>query len=160
MIPMISIVGKAESGKTTLVERLIPELNKRGYKVGTVKHAAHGFEIDKKGKDSRRHMDAGADAVIIVSNERIMINKKNNNETLDSVATYFSGVDIIICEGFKKENKPKIEVFRKARHDKPACMGDNNLIALVTDDDIDLDIPKFAHEDIKGVADLIEKKFL
>lgn len=160
MIPIISIVGKAESGKTTLIEKLIPELKKRGYKVGTVKHAFHGFEMDKKGKDSQRHMAAGADTVIIVSEERVVINKKNNNETLDSIVRYFSDVDIIITEGYKKENKPKIEVFRKARHDEPACMGDNNLVALVTDDAIDLNVPKFGYEDIKGLADLIEKKFL
>ena len=161
MIPIISIVGKAESGKTTLIERLIPELKRRGYKVGTVKHAFHGFEIDKKGKDSWRHKNAGADTVVTVSKERIVINKdNNNNEQLDSIARYFYGVDIIITEGFKRENKPKIEVFRKARHDEPACIGDNNLIALVTDDDIDLNVPKFAHEDITGLVDLIEKKIL
>lgn len=160
MIPIISIVGKAESGKTTIIEKLIPELNKRGYKVGTVKHAFHGFEIDKKGKDSWRHKNAGAETVIIVSKERIVINKNNNNETLDSVASNFSGIDIIITEGYKSENKPKIEVFRKARHDEPACMGDNNLIAIVTNDNIYLNVPKFGHEDIKGLADLIEKKIL
>lgn len=160
MIPIISIVGKAESGKTTLIEKLIPEFKKRGYKVGTVKHAFHGFEMDKNGKDSSRHMNAGADTVIIVSEERIVINKKNDNESLDSVAAYIDGVDIIITEGFKKDNKPKIEVFRKARHDKPACLDDNNLIAFVTDDDIDMTVPKFSHNDINGIADLIENKFL
>lgn len=160
MIPIISIVGKAESGKTTIIEKLIPELNKRGYKVGTVKHAFHGFEIDKKGKDSWRHKNAGAETVIIVSKERIVINKNNNNETLDSVASNFSGIDIIITEGYKSENEPKIEVFRKARHDEPACIGDNNLIAIVTNDNIYLNVPKFGHEDIKGLADLIEKKIL
>jgi molybdopterin-guanine dinucleotide biosynthesis protein B len=160
MIPIISMVGKAESGKTTLIEKLIPELKNRGYKVGTVKHAYHGFEIDKKGKDSWRHKNAGADTVIIVSKERIVINKDNNNETLDSIASNFSDVDIIITEGYKRENKPKIEVFRKARHREPLCRDDNNLVALVTDDDMDLNVPGFGLEDIKGLADFIEKKFL
>lgn len=160
MIPIISIVGKAESGKTTLIEKLIPELNNRGYKVGTVKHAFHGFDMDKKGKDSQRHIDAGADATIIVSKERIVINKKNNNEPLDSIAGYITGVDIIITEGFKRDNKPKIEVFRKARHKEPACINDSSLIAFVTDDDLNINVPKFGREDIKGIADLVEKSFL
>ncbi|MBU1052583.1 MAG: molybdopterin-guanine dinucleotide biosynthesis protein B [Proteobacteria bacterium] len=160
MTPIISIVGKAESGKTTLIERLILELKKRGYKIGTLKHAFHGFDMDKKGKDSQRHIDAGADTTIIVSKDRIVINKNNDGESLDLIAGYITGVDIVITEGFKKDNKPKIEVFRKARHEEPACIDDNNLFAFVTDDKIDITVPKFSHKDINGIADLIENKFL
>jgi len=160
MTPIISIVGKSESGKTTLIEKLIPELKKRGYRVGTIKHALHGFQIDREGKDSFRHKAAGADTVIVVSPESIAMVKNSGTGTLDSVSEYFSDMDIVITEGYKKENKPKIEVFRRAMHEEPLCRDDNNLVALVTDDDIDLNVPRFGIEDIKGLVDLIEKKFL
>ncbi len=160
MTPIISIVGKSESGKTTLIEKLIPELKNRGYRIGTIKHAHHGFQIDREGKDSWRHKAAGADTIIVVSPESIAMVKDGGGETIDSVAKYFSDVDIVITEGFKRENKPKIEVFRKARHAEPLCINDDNLVALVTDDDADLNVPKFCTGDIRGIADLIEKKFL
>jgi molybdopterin-guanine dinucleotide biosynthesis protein B len=160
MTPIISIVGKSESGKTTLIEKLIPELKKRGYRIGTIKHALHGFEIDRKGKDSYRHKSAGADTVIVVSPESIAMIKNGGSGTLDSVSGYFSDMDLVITEGYKKENKPKIEVFRKARHKEPLCRDDDNLVALVTDDDIDLNVPRFGLDDIKGLAAFIEKKFL
>jgi len=160
MTPIISIVGKSESGKTTLIEKLIPELKKRGYRIGTVKHALHGFQIDREGKDSFRHKAAGADTVIVVSPESIAMIKNGDGMTLDSVVGYFSDVDLVITEGYKRENKPKIEVFRKARHKDTLCRDDDNLMALVTDDDIDINVPRFGLEDIKGLADLIEKKFL
>lgn len=160
MTPIISIVGKSESGKTTLIEKLIPEFKKRGYRIGTIKHAHHGFQIDREGKDSWRHKAAGADTIIVVSPENIAMLKDGGGETIDSVAKYFSDVDIVITEGFKRENKPKIEVFRKARHAEPLCRNDDNLIAFVTDDDADLNVPRFGTGDIKGIVDLIVKKFL
>ena len=160
MTPIISIVGKSESGKTTLIEKLIPELKKRGYRIGTIKHALHGFQIDREGKDSFRHKAAGADTVIVASPESIAMVQNGSSETLDSVLKYFSDMDIVITEGYKRENKPKIEVFRKEKHREPLCRDDNNLVALVTDDDMDLNVPRFGLEDIKGLADFIEKKFL
>ncbi len=160
MTPIISIVGKSESGKTTLIEKLIPELKKRGYRIGTVKHALHGFEIDRKGKDSFRHKEAGADTVIVISPESIAMVKNGGSGTLDSVEEYFSDVDLVITEGYKREKKPKIEVFRKERHKEPLCLDNDNLVAIVTDDDLNLNVPRFGLEDIKGLADLIEKKFL
>lgn len=160
MTPIISIVGKSESGKTTLIEKLIPELKKRGHRVGTIKHATHGFEIDREGKDSFRHKAAGADTVIVASHDGIAMVKNGGSVNLDSLSAYFSDMDVVLTEGYKRENKPKIEVFRKARHNEPLCREDNNLVALVTDDDADLGVPKFGLEDVKGIADLIEKKFL
>ena len=160
MPPIISVVGKSESGKTTLIEKLIPELKKRGHRVGTIKHAFHGFDIDKKGKDSWRHQKAGADTVIVASSGRIAMVKNANCETLDSLEEYFHNVDIVITEGYKRESKPKIEIFRAARNKEPLCRGDDNLIAFVTDTDIDLKVPKFGLEEIKELADLIEKRYL
>ena len=76
MAPMISIVGYADSGKTTLIEKLVPELKKRGYRVGTIKHAVHEPSLDTQGKDSWRHFNAGADTVVVSSLEKIALIKK------------------------------------------------------------------------------------
>ena len=109
MIPIISIVGKSNSGKTTLIEKLIPELNRRGYRVGTVKHDVHGFEVDKEGKDSWRHRKAGAYSTIISSPQQIALIRTMNADTpLDEIRDRFiQDVDIIIAEGYKKSSTAK-----------------------------------------------------
>ncbi|NQT09784.1 MAG: molybdopterin-guanine dinucleotide biosynthesis protein B [Desulfobacteraceae bacterium] len=160
MPPIISIVGKSGSGKTTLIEKIIPELKRRGYKIGTVKHAYHGFDIDQKGKDSWRHKEAGADMVIVASPGKIAMVKDSNCKSLECLEKYFHDMDIIIVEGYKRENKPKIEIFRSSTHKKPLCREDNNLIALVTDSNIDLKVPKFGLEEIDNLVGFIEKKYL
>jgi molybdopterin-guanine dinucleotide biosynthesis adapter protein len=160
MLPIISIVGKSKSGKTTLIEKLIPELKKRGYRIGTVKHASHNFDMDKKGKDSWRHKAAGADTVIVASSERIVMVKDENFLQLESIEKYFDDVDLVITEGFKKEKRPKIEVYRSHKNKKPLCNDDKTFIALVTDTDISVNVPTFGLEEIKALSDLIEKKYL
>lgn len=160
MLPIISVVGKSKSGKTTLIEKLIPELKKRGYRIGTIKHAAHDFDMDKKGKDSWRHKAAGADTVIIASREKIVMVKDENIVRLESIGKYFDDVDLVITEGFKKENRPKIEIYRSHKNKGPLCKDDKTVIALVTDTDINVNVPTFALEEIKALADLIEKKYL
>ena len=160
MPPIISVVGRSKSGKTTLIEKLIFELNKRGYRIGTVKHAFHEFEIDRKGKDSWRHKKAGAETVIIASAGKIAMIKDEPYNTLNSIEKYFYDMDIVIAEGYKKENKPKIEVVRAEIANRPLCREENNLIALVTDTDTKLNIPTFGLEQIDKIADLIEKLYL
>lgn len=164
MPQIISIIGNSGSGKTTLIEKLIKDLKKRGHRIGTIKHASHGFDIDKKGKDSRRHKEAGADTVIVASPRRIAMVKDDYRESLDHLEKYFDDVDIILTEGYKKENRPKIEVFRAANRKEPLCRDNNHVIAFVTDMDMDMDmdsdIPVFGLEDIEKLADLIEKKYL
>jgi molybdopterin molybdotransferase len=160
--PVVSIVGKSDSGKTTLLEKLVPELRVRGYRVGTIKHDVHGFDIDHKGKDSWRHKQSGARTVVISSPRKIAVVKDVDiEESLDSlVSKYFTDVDIVLTEGYKKEDKPKIEIFRAEIHDAPLCLGDGNLVALVSDDRLNLEAPRFGLEDIKGLADLVEARFL
>ena len=160
MLPIISVVGKSKSGKTTLIEKLIPELKKRGYRVGTVKHASHDFDMDKKGKDSWRHKAAGADTVIVASSERIVMVKDENFVQLESIEKYFDDVDLVITEGFKKEKRPKIEVCCSHKNKKPLCNDDKTFIALVTDTDISVNVPTFGSEEIEALSDLIEKKYL
>ena len=162
MPQIISIVGKSGSGKTTLIEKLIPELKKRGYRIGTVKHTHHTIEADKKGKDSARHKMAGADMVILAAQKQIFMVKDMPCDSLDSLELYFQDMDLVITEGYKKENRPKIEVFRMAAHKTPlyAERSDNQFMAMVTDADIAADIPCFGMEDIRELADFIEKHFL
>lgn len=160
MPPVVSIVGKSKSGKTTLIAKLIPELKRRGYRVGIIKHAFHEFEIDKKGKDSWKHKQAGAETVMVSAPRTLTMVKDYQGENLDALQKYFEDMDIIITEGFKKENKPQIEVFRKAKHEKPLSSGNHNLIAMVTDSELNLDVPRFGLDEVEALADLVEKEYL
>ena len=88
MIPIVSVVGKSDSGKTTLIEKLVPELTRRGYRVATVKHDMHGFEVDREGKDSWRHKQAGAHTVVIASPQKIaLIRDVERDLTLDEISS-------------------------------------------------------------------------
>ncbi|MBW1859217.1 MAG: molybdopterin-guanine dinucleotide biosynthesis protein B [Deltaproteobacteria bacterium] len=162
MPSIVSIVGNSDAGKTTLLEKLIAELTARGCRVGTIKHDVHGFDIDHAGKDSWRHKQAGASTVVISSPRKVAVVKDaETEETLDSLASkYFQDVDLILTEGYKKEDKPKIEIFRSRVHESPLFQGDQNLVALVSDVALDFDVPRFDLDDTKGLADFVEKTFL
>ena len=160
MPPILFIVGKSQAGKTTLIEKILPQLKKRGYKVGTIKHAHHGFEVDKKGKDSRRHQEAGADMVLVASPGKIAMVKHAAWKDFKDLTGYFQDMDLIITEGFKKVAKPKIEIFRAAAHKQPFCLNDEHLIAFVSDTDFNLNVPTFGLEEIHQIVDFIEKNFL
>jgi molybdopterin-guanine dinucleotide biosynthesis protein B len=161
-IPIICIVGRSGAGKTTLLERLIPELKRRGYRVATIKHHVHpGFEIDQPGKDSWRHARAGSDHVLLVASDKVAsIRRVDREPTLDEIAAAIHDVDIILAEGFKWEAKPKIEVLRAARSLK-LVFPPEELLAVVSDMTLPLrDIPRFELDDVPGLADLIETRFL
>jgi molybdopterin-guanine dinucleotide biosynthesis protein B len=162
VIPIISIVGKSDSGKTTLIEKLIPELNQRGYRVATVKHDVHSFEVDKEGKDSWRHRQAGAYCTVISSPEKIaVIRTTDHDATLEELRDRFlADIDIIISEGYKNDSASKIEIFRKEVHQETLCTKEDNLVAMVTNHHHSLDVPCFDLDDTKGLADLLEKTFL
>lgn len=162
MIPIISIVGKSDSGKTTLIEKLVPELNSRGYRIATVKHDIHGFEVDREGKDSWRHKQAGAHTVVISSPNKVaLIRDVEKDLSLEEIREkLIQDVDLIISEGYKKDVQPKIEVFRKEKHKKLLCTEEDNFVAIVSSQKFDVGVPCFGLEDMKGVADFIEKEFL
>jgi molybdopterin-guanine dinucleotide biosynthesis protein B len=160
MPQIICIVGRSQSGKTTLIEKLIPVLKNRGYRIGTIKHSHHIFDFDKSGKDSWRHKDAGADAVIIASPGKIAMVKNDHQGTLESLLDYFDDQDLVITEGYKGARQPKIEVVRAARHDDALLRDDDHLVAVVTDADLDLKQPVFGLEDIDRLADFIEENYL
>lgn len=160
MPPVLSIVGKSESGKTTLIEKLIPALRRKGYHIGIVKHAHHGFEMDRKGKDSYRHRQAGADTVMIASPGQVAMIKDVPGECLDDLIHFFSDMDLLITEGFKRDRAPKIEVFRAERHTQPACLENDTLVAMVTDTPLDVAVPRFAVDDIDAITEFIVTEFL
>ena len=158
---IITIVGKSNSGKTTLLEKLIANLVRRGYRIGTVKHAHDGFEMDTEGKDSWRHRKAGAGGTLVITADRVAMVKDDRSSDIEKMQTYLSDMDIILAEGFKRQTLPKIEVFRTGSvHKTPLCMEDKNLIAFVTDSNYTPDVPIFGLEDIGRIADFIETNFL
>ncbi len=162
MIPIVSIVGTSNSGKTTLIEKLVPELVRRGYRVATIKHDVHGFDMDREGKDSWRHKKAGAHTVVISSPQKLaLIRDVDHDADLAELGEkYIQDVDLILSEGFKRNNQPKIEVFRREMKRELLCTREDNLLALATDQPFDIGVPCLGLEDASGLVDLIEEKFL
>jgi molybdopterin-guanine dinucleotide biosynthesis protein B len=162
MPPIVCIVGASDSGKTTFLEKLIPELVRRGYRIGTVKHDAHGFEMDREGKDTWRHRQAGAQTIAIASpNQTAAIRRTDAEMDLEElVGRFFFQEDLVLTEGYKRSHRPKIEVFRKAVESQPICGSDDNLLGMVSDDLDEAAVPVFRFADVAGVADLIEARFL
>jgi molybdopterin-guanine dinucleotide biosynthesis protein B len=162
MLPIISFVGASNSGKTTFLEKLIPELTRRGYRVGTVKHDVHGFEMDHQGKDTWRHRHAGAGTIAISSPKRVAsIREVDEEMDLEQLAgRYFWSEDILITEGFKRAHYPKIEIFRRAVEAEPICSVTDNLIAIVSDDPVDRGVPVFHFDQVGQIADFIQERFL
>jgi molybdopterin-guanine dinucleotide biosynthesis protein B len=161
MIPVISVVGRSNVGKTTFLEKVVKELKDRGYRVAVIKHDTHGFEIDQPGKDSWRMTQAGSDVVVLSSADKMAMIKKPGQElSLDQLAALVEdGVDIIISEGYKSADKPKIEVLRSGVSDKILSQV-QELVTLVTDQHIDMGVPQFAHDDVSGMVDLLVERFL
>ncbi|MDY0220043.1 MAG: molybdopterin-guanine dinucleotide biosynthesis protein B [Desulfobacterium sp.] len=153
----IGITGKSGSGKTTLIEKIIPILKSRGHRLGVVKHARRGFQMDKTGKDSWRHKKAGAEATLVVSANTIALIKETQTSSLNQVLHYLSDMDLILVEGFKQEKIPKVEIFRRdAGHKEPLFLEDPNLIAFVTDSNFSSRVPAFDPDDAEAIALFIE----
>lgn len=163
MIPIISIVGKSDSGKTTLLEKLVKELKSRGYRIATIKHDAHSFEIDHEGKDSWRHKQAGAAISVISSPTKLaLVQDTAKDHTLAEIRDRFiRDVQLIVSEGYKREHHPKIEVFRSELHRELLCRGDDNLVAIAGDPEAPPSgIPVFDLDEPGPLCDFIEHRFL
>ena len=160
MPPIVSIVGKSESGKTTLMEKLLGEFKSRGYRVATVKHTAEKLSFDEPGKDSWRHIQAGSKAVLISSPDKMVLIKPTSAKiNLDQIAHLIGeDYDIILTEGFKEDSAPKIEVHRKEVG--PPLSAIKRVIAVATDETLETKTRQFSLEDIKGLADFLEKGFI
>ena len=129
---IVSIVGKSGAGKTTLIEKLVKRLKEKKYIVGTVKHAHRGFSIDKEGKDSWRHRNAGSDATLVIAPGTIALVKDEELDVIEEIQLHLSDMDIVLVEGFKRESLPKIEIFRiDGGHQEPLCIDDKNLDAFL-----------------------------
>ena len=164
-VKAVAFVAKSGTGKTTLLEKVIARLKDRGYRVGVIKHDAHRFDIDRPGKDSYRLTAAGADTMLISSPERLALVKKHaaSPPVDDLLSLFFTDVDIVLTEGFKSSALPKIEVHRKERSATLLCRGEDHdpmLLAVASDEPLELDVPRLDIDDPDRVADFIERKFL
>lgn len=161
MHPIVSIIGKSESGKTTLLESLIIELKRRGYKVAVIKHTIEDFELDKQGKDTWRFSQIGTDMVAIISSDKLAIMKKvEHNVSPQELSRFIAwDYDLILTEGFKQSGTVKIEVHRK-KQGEGLLIPTEQLLAVVTDEPLDVDVPQFSMEEVQGLADLIENKLI
>lgn len=149
--PVISVVGRKNSGKTTLLERLIPELKRRGLRVAVVKHDAHGFQMDHEGKDTYRLMESGADAVAISGPTETALRIRTAEETpLRMVlARLGEGFDLVLTEGYRRSRVPKVEVAGDA---PLLCGPEDNLVAVVAASEVGAPVPRFHPQDVRCLA--------
>ena len=158
--PILSFVGRSDSGKTTLIERVIPELTRMGYRVATVKHAGHGFELDTEGKDSWRHKQAGASAVVVVSRGSLALFADVPEEMkVEEIRDRFldGHTDLIIAEGWKSEHYPKIIVVRE--HPDEVNISVDGALAIVSMKPIEAAVPCIDRDDIAALVQLIIRHY-
>lgn len=165
MLPAVSFVAKSGTGKTTLLEKVVAELKQRGWRLGVIKHDAHRFDIDHPGKDSYRLTAAGADTMLISSPAKLAMVKQHQESppVEELIATYFQDVDLVLTEGFKMSSLPKIEVHRAAHNPDLICRGeqhDPTLIAVASDEPLELDVPVLDLNAPAAVARFVEQYFL
>ena len=159
-VPILCFVGRSNSGKTTLIERVIPELVRAGYKIATVKHAGHGFDLDTEGKDSWRHKQAGASAVVIISKSSLaMFADVSDHMNVEDVREHYldSSYDLILAEGWRSEGYPKIVVVRDQIGEVPVSQ--DGLLAVVSNKPVDTSVPLLDPDDVSAVAALIIRNF-
>lgn len=154
-IPVFSVVAYSGTGKTTFLEKLIPELKARGLRVAVLKHDAHEFEVDREGKDSWRMTKAGADITAVVSATKAAI-MENRPVSTEEIISGFREIDVVLTEGYKHGPWPKIALFRKDAG-KQFPIPFEECVAVVTDTPIATDRPCFALDDVTQVAELIIK---
>jgi len=158
---IFGIVGWKNSGKTTLVAALVREFCARGLRVSTVKHAHHAFDLDRPGKDSYQHRDAGAHEVLIASHGRWALLHELRGAAEPALAgllQHMSPVDLVLVEGFKGEAHPKLEVRRRDSSGAPLSDTDPHIVAIASDETVTAQsCPVFALDDVTAIADFIEQ---
>lgn len=160
-IPVISIVGKQNTGKTTLIELIIPLLKRKGHRVGTIKYNIPSFEIDYEGKDTYRYYQAGADVVSISSPKKLATIKRVNRRPpsiRDIVETHYRDVDIVLVEGYKNWQYPYIEIQNNQQQMKSAKKKYKNHLKITNTIQADSHIPVFSKGDLNNVINFIESK--
>ena len=155
---VIGFAGWSGAGKTTLIVKLIPELNRRGLSVSTIKHAHHNFDLDQPGKDSYEHRAAGAEEVLVASANRVALMRELRGAPEPSLGQLFrllKTVDFVLVEGFKRDPLPKIEVFRTANGKPPLYPDDRNIVALISDAESSGLLSHAWLNDVAAAADLV-----
>ena len=161
-VPVICFVAaRSGTGKTTFLEKLIKEMTGRGYKVGAVKSDAHGFEIDKPGKDSWRFTQAGSRSTAIIGPDKFaLIQQTDTKKDLEEVIALMSDVDVILVEGYKFSYRPRLEIVRQELGTELVSPAEK-LLAVITDvPELPVPVPIFDLDDVSGVADFIISKYL
>src|SRR5215207_5616725 len=169
--PMVAVVGKKHSGKTTLVVRLAAELHRRGHRVMTIKHGSHTFNIDPATTDTYRHYHEGhAERVAMAAPDKFALIVRWDEEQgpEEIAARHMSDADIVVCEGFKRSRLPKIEIFRHAAHDAPlfdpTAPAAGDYVAIVTDGPLPAaSVPVIRLDDaawLDALADLVEQRIM
>ncbi len=158
---VVCIVGQKHVGKTTLIERLVPELRRRGYRVATVKRPVHHFEFDMPGKDGHRHFAAGADASIVYGDDAVVVARRPRRppKLEELIAEHLGDADLVLVEGHKEAPLPKIEVFRSGTHPKPLYNGQAGYIAVASDEPLEVGLPWLRLDDAGGIAAFIASHF-
>ena len=161
MIPTVSIVGKSGAGKTTLIEKLVAEFKQRGYRVAVVKHGMGRVEMDQPGKDSWRFAEAGSDAVVVSSPDKLALVRQVDSDTSlgEILRLLGNSLDLVLIEGFKKARSPKIELTREEFGGELLCSV-KELSAVVTDCDLDIAVPQLPLSKVTEVADFIEHNLM
>jgi molybdopterin-guanine dinucleotide biosynthesis protein B len=157
----IGFIGYSNTGKTTLIEKLIPLLAARGLKVSTVKNAHHGFDMDRPGKDSYRYREAGAAQVLIATSERwaLLTETRGRPAPLDDLIAQLAPCDLVLVEGFKSEGRfPRIEVRRTTNTEPPIFPRDPNVIAVAADHAIDTALPVLDLNDAAKIAAFVVER--
>jgi molybdopterin-guanine dinucleotide biosynthesis protein B len=156
---MFGLIGWQDSGKTTLMVKLIPEIISRGYTVSSMKHTHHSFDIDKPGKDSFEHRRAGAGEVLVASGKRwaLMHELDDQDEpTMDELVKLMTPVDLLLVEGFKRDHHVKMEVHRSATGKPLLCENDPTVVAVASDKVLPhLDIPVLDINDVSAISDFV-----
>jgi molybdopterin-guanine dinucleotide biosynthesis adapter protein len=156
--PVVIFVGHSGAGKTTLIEKLLPELTRRGLRLATIKHAHHRVALDQPGKDSWRYKQAGAALSMLVTADALQLvaDVVDRREPAQLARRFLGEADLVLAEGFSHAPGAKIEVLRRECDRPPRCAIDDGLIALVTDvDEAYPELPHFALEDVAGLADFV-----
>lgn len=162
MPPIFSVVSKySNTGKTTVICKLVEKLKAKGYNVATIKHDHGNFQVDRPGKDTWKHTQAGSEVTVISSPSKLAIMEKVEAEyNLDEIIEKIpQSIDIVITEGFKNEEKPKIEIFR--REISHELLEDrNDIFAIITDEPLNQNALQFAFDEMDALADIVEDMFL
>ncbi len=155
---LFGIAGWSGSGKTTLLERLIPQFTARGLRVSVIKHAHHGFDIDRPGKDSYRHREAGASEVLLSCNDRWALmheRREGSDVTLDELLARLAPCDLVLVEGFKQEPIPKLEVYRPENGKPPLFPERSDIVAVASNVALATTLPRLALDDVAAIADFV-----